>query len=505
MKISSYIYKIIAGILLVQLCYLNNSQAQDIRMRLDVVVPEVMEATEVDGTSFRANWQDSPGSARFLLDVSQDLSFNSFLNGYNSKELTSNTEKVTGLTEETTYYYRVRAVNNGGKASDYSSVMTVSSVLSAPGNFAAEVDEDQVTLSWTDASGRETGFRLDRSVDSDANYALLATLPQDANTYKDENLEEGTRYFYRLAAFNSNTSSIYQYTSAITEADDDDDDNDTENKPPTIDAIADISVDTKNPATERITLTGISPGEGENQNVTIVASSDRTSIIPNPEVIYTSPASTAILQFKPKKNTTGIANISVILNDGAPTNNITTQTFEVTATSENSEPTSSDKTITINDDETYTFAVTDFAFSDDDGDTFQQIRINSLPVSGTLQLANTPVSPNQEIGVGNITTLTYTPAAGASGDNYASFTFSVSDGTAYSINAYTITFNVTAAVEIPVAPVATAATGVGQNSFTANWNAVTGATSYRLDVLQNGTALAGFNNLTVSGTSQLVR
>jgi hypothetical protein len=46
-------------------------------------------------------------------------------------------------------------------------------------------------------------------------------------------------------------------------------------------------------------------------------------------------------------------------------------------------------------------------------------------------------------------------------------------------------------------PVATAATSVGANNFTANWNAVTGASSYRLDVATN--ALFSVNNTLTEG------
>ncbi len=59
----------------------------------------------------------------------------------------------------------------------------------------------------------------------------------------------------------------------------------------------------------------------------------------------------------------------------------------------------------------------------------------------------------------------------------------------------------------PAIPTATAATNIGVNSFTANWNAASGATSYRLDVSTSnsfGTMLSGYNNLTVSSTSQAV-
>ncbi|MDD4310745.1 MAG: endonuclease, partial [Candidatus Cloacimonetes bacterium] len=59
----------------------------------------------------------------------------------------------------------------------------------------------------------------------------------------------------------------------------------------------------------------------------------------------------------------------------------------------------------------------------------------------------------------------------------------------------------------PPAPVATAASSVGINSFTANWNAATGATSYRLDVSTSNTfatMLAGYNDLTINTLSQSV-
>src|SRR5690606_34310876 len=59
----------------------------------------------------------------------------------------------------------------------------------------------------------------------------------------------------------------------------------------------------------------------------------------------------------------------------------------------------------------------------------------------------------------------------------------------------------------PAAPTATASTNVTHQSFTANWNSVSGATSYRLDVstVSNFSSFVGsYNNLTVSGTSSTV-
>src|SRR5205085_531306 len=60
---------------------------------------------------------------------------------------------------------------------------------------------------------------------------------------------------------------------------------------------------------------------------------------------------------------------------------------------------------------------------------------------------------------------------------------------------------------VSAAPTGSAARSVATSGFTANWTAATGAASYRLDVSTDnsfGSFLAGYQDLTVSGTSQVV-
>jgi hypothetical protein len=66
--------------------------------------------------------------------------------------------------------------------------------------------------------------------------------------------------------------------------------------------------------------------------------------------------------------------------------------------------------------------------------------------------------------------------------------------------------NTTTQITAPAAPVAAAATNVAATSFDANWGAVTGAASYRLDVSTDNfsTTLPSYTDLTVTGTSQSV-
>ena len=118
----------------------------------------------------------------------------------------------------------------------------------------------------------------------------------------------------------------------------------------------------------------------------------------------------------------------------------------------NTLPSASDGTVTTNEDSAHTFAAAEFNFSDaDPGDTLESVEIITLPASGTgtLALSGTPVTAGQEIAEADIGTLTYTPPANANGTGYASFTFKVSDGTAESAAAYTMTITVTAVNDAP--------------------------------------------------------
>ena len=126
--------------------------------------------------------------------------------------------------------------------------------------------------------------------------------------------------------------------------------------------------------------------------------------------------------------------------------------IEVTSAA-NNPPTTSAFTVTTNEDTDYTFTVANFPFTDTDGDMLEQVRIDSLPASanGSLALGTgaTPVNMAQVIAVADIPTLVYTPATNVNGD--ATFTFSVSDGTAFSATPATATVSVTAVNDSPSA------------------------------------------------------
>jgi hypothetical protein len=121
----------------------------------------------------------------------------------------------SGLAGGTTYYYRVKAVNQAG-SSNYSNVVNATT-LSAPkapsGLAATPISTTQINLSWTDNSNNEVNFVLERSLTSGFASVTSTLLPADQTTFSDVSLES-TTYYYRVKAVNANGSSTYSNTAS---------------------------------------------------------------------------------------------------------------------------------------------------------------------------------------------------------------------------------------------------------------------------------------------------
>ena len=194
--------------------------------------------------------------------------------------------------------------------------------------------------------------------------------------------------------------------------------------------------------------------------------------------------------------------------DGNEESRTSAETATVAA---NAAPSAANKTVTTDEDTAYTFAAADFGFRDGDtGDELESVRIATLPdaAKGTLKLDDTAVVAEQVVAAADLGDLVYTPPANAHGDDYASFTFKVSDGTSESAAAYTLTIDVTAVNDAATGqPTVSGTARVGQTLTAAKGTVadVDGLTKaangdsgyafayqwYRVDQLENETAIAG--------------
>ena len=81
----------------------------------------------------------------------------------------------------------------------------------APSNLTVvSVSATQVNLSWTDNSGNEDGFRIERCTGSGCtNFAEIAQLGANATIFANTGLTKNTWYRYRVRAFNGSGNSAY--------------------------------------------------------------------------------------------------------------------------------------------------------------------------------------------------------------------------------------------------------------------------------------------------------
>ncbi len=98
-------------------------------------------------------------------------------------------------------------------------------------------------------------------------------------------------------------------------------------KPPTLGMLNNLSLG-ENAGIQTVKLSGITLGTGSALNIT--ASSSNPSLVPNPGINYTSPASSGSLTFLPAPNMAGTATITVTADNGQPQSNLVIRTFVVT-------------------------------------------------------------------------------------------------------------------------------------------------------------------------------
>ena len=190
-----------------------------------MVVPTATAATSLGTTSFTANWTAATVGIvdKYLLDVSTNSNFSSFVTGYNNLDAGSVlTKNITGLTGNTTYYYRVRAdkssVTGQGGNSNTTSTTTAPAAptLSSPTNNATGSSLSP-TLSWSAVSGADK-YRLEVNQASDFSGTVI--YDQDTvslNSKQIGSLSDSTKYYWRVSAKNSSgnwgdVSSIFNFT-----------------------------------------------------------------------------------------------------------------------------------------------------------------------------------------------------------------------------------------------------------------------------------------------------
>ncbi|HRE83655.1 MAG TPA: Ig-like domain-containing protein, partial [Opitutaceae bacterium] len=279
----------------------------------------------------------------------------------------------------------------------------------------------QLTLTWTDNSDNESGFKVERST-AGAAFVSIGSTAANATTYTDTNVTAGVQYSYRVYAFNSAGESGYTNTAAGMIAL-------PSNTAPTISSLSAVSI----PANSGSGVLSFTVGDAETSAgaLTVTASSSNTSLIRQQSVTLGGSGSSRTVALTPELNQTGSAVITLTVSDGSAT---ASTSFTVTVTAVNTRPTISDITNRVIEANGSTGAV---AFTIGDAETSP----GSLLVS--VSSSNPTLVPEANIivgGSGASRTLAVTPAINQSG--VATITVTVSDGNLTASDSFVLTVNV---------------------------------------------------------------
>jgi len=164
--------------------------------------PTALTATAVSHTQISVTWQDNSGNeTSFQVERSTD-------NGTTFTPVATVGAGVTNyndtqVTAETRYFYLVRAINAGGFSaySNQAEATARPNPSGAPSGLAVRaLSQTALQLTWTDNSGNETSFQIQRKKAGDAGFSTLANVDANVGSYTDTGLQPDTFYAYRVVA-----------------------------------------------------------------------------------------------------------------------------------------------------------------------------------------------------------------------------------------------------------------------------------------------------------------
>ncbi|CAG4988373.1 hypothetical protein DYBT9275_00067 [Dyadobacter sp. CECT 9275] len=173
--------------------------------------PRSFSATAVSYQQIDLTWADVSGNETgFEIEISKD--------GSQFSRLTttqSNAEKYEskGLSELTTYYYRIRSLNAIGY-SEYSDIAQATTpkapIPDQPKNLTATpVDYDLIRLQWAALSSNATTVIIERSQKPDADFVQIGSQSATVTEFPDREILDVFDYYYRIKAANSAGASPY--------------------------------------------------------------------------------------------------------------------------------------------------------------------------------------------------------------------------------------------------------------------------------------------------------
>ena len=451
--------------------------------------PATPTASAVGPTGFTVNWGSVTGASSYRLDVATDSGFTNLVAGYDDRTVAGTSEAVTGLAPETTYHARVHAVNATGTGANSG---TLTQATNAAVNPTVTVTGSASALSTVVGSPSSSTSVSVTGVNLTAN--ITATAPSsDFQVSSNDSSWGNTATFTQIGGNASGT--LYIRLSAAA---------------PVSSPSGNVALTSTGATKQNVAVTGsVLKAEPANHATGFAAGTITTSNIP---AAWTA-ASPSPDGYLLKVSSSTIAD-PVDGTDPVDDTDVSDGSAQVKVTPGSA--TSYSGFTGFDADETYTFAL----FPYNNSGSGIDYKIASAPTFSDVLLPDAPATPTFAAVTSTGFTVNWGVVPGAADyrldvatdSGFTSFVSGYNDltvaglsqavtglaaNTTYharvrAVNATGTSANSPTANQttdnLP-APVTAAPTDIGSNGFTANWDAVSGATGYRLDVYSGGSSV----------------
>jgi hypothetical protein len=170
-------------------------------------------ATDIPINPLTFTWNASAGAAFYQLHVSTDSIFSTTV--LNQSGIATTSFAVSGLSNNATYFWHVKAWNAGG-SSPFSSAWRFTTIVApplpptlvSPQNGATNVPTDTTRFTWNASIGA-TAYQLQYSKDSTFSATVVTHSFMPSTSFVETQLSSNTTYFWHVRASNAGGSSAF--------------------------------------------------------------------------------------------------------------------------------------------------------------------------------------------------------------------------------------------------------------------------------------------------------
>jgi hypothetical protein len=172
--------------------------------------PSGLTITSVTSATVSLGWTDnSNNETGFKIQRKQGATGTYTTIKTTAANVTTYTDNDSALLDGTQYYYKVCATNSAGDSAYSNEVNGITTLKSPTALTATAVSSSQINLAWTDNSLSESGYRIEQSPLDDLHFTEIATVGPNVTAYSATGLNEATKYYYRVRAYNAIATSAY--------------------------------------------------------------------------------------------------------------------------------------------------------------------------------------------------------------------------------------------------------------------------------------------------------